>query len=196
MEHQAKRKKVGGRPGEIQHRMPVLLILVAAMSVVMLGLATAAIASGAPRVDVPQPPMVLPGPAASSTGGSPATADWILGAPAGERTAGIANRFGAHSVGGDRTGIYRIGTGRANALARKLGSTVGLDFAEPDVKAEATGYPSDLLYAQQDWLNQIVSTTDVTPPAVTAGSPTLGLIEEAIDANHPDLRQANLSNAT
>ncbi len=27
-------------------------------------------------------------------------------------------RFGAASVGGDRTGIYRIGTGRANALAR------------------------------------------------------------------------------
>ena len=195
MEHQAKRKKVGGRPGEIQHRIPVLLILVAAMSVVMLGLATAAIASGASRVDVPQPPMELPGPAASSAGGSGVTANWILGAPAGDRTSRIAERFGADAVGGDSTGIFRIATGRADALARRLRATVGLDFAEPDVKAEAAGYPSDLLYEQQTWLNQIVNTTDVTPPPVSAASPELGLIEEAIDANHPDLRQANLSNA-
>lgn len=195
MEHQAKRKKVGGRPGEIQHRVPVLLILVAAMSVVMLGLATAAIASGASRADIPQPPMELPGAAASSAGGGGATAHWILGAPAGDLTSRIASRFGARAVGSDSTGIYRIGSGRANAMAHALRTTVGLDYAEPDESAQPSGYATDLLYEQQTWLNQVVNTTDVTPPLVSATSPSLGLVEEAIDANHPDLRQADLSGA-
>ena len=178
----------------MQRTVPLLLILVAAMSVLFLGLATVAIASPLAPPLVPQAPMILPATTASTASGSGSgSSHWILGAPPVDSTAKIANRMGAQPVGGESTGIYRVPAAKATRFARKLQSTVGLSYAEPDVKAIPAGYPSDLFWNEESWLNRIVNTTDVTPPPAAAGSPTLGLIEQAIDPNHPDLQQANLT---
>lgn len=190
-----KRENGGGRPDDIQHRVPILLILVAAMSILMVSLAAASIASGSSKIDVPQPPMQLPGASASSSGEQIATNYWMVGALPSERTERIAARFGAKSVGDRSIGIYRVSIGKARGFARKLRNTVGLAYAEPDIKAVSAGYPRDLFWNSQTWLDQIVNTSDITPPPVSGSSPTLGLVEEAIDANHPDLKQADLSDA-
>jgi hypothetical protein len=140
--------------------------------------------------------MVLPGDAGtSSSNGTAADADrWIVGAEPGAQAQRIARRYRAATVD-SATGIYAVareGAARFAAALRKAGVLV---YAEPDVPAVRSGYPSDYNPEVQWWLERIVDTVEITPPPVTPNSPRLGLVEEAIDPTHPDLAQASLTGA-
>ncbi|MBN8868169.1 MAG: S8 family serine peptidase [Solirubrobacterales bacterium] len=172
--------------------LPVLLILLAVVSVTILGLATVSIAAAEPIV-----PMILPSDATSSASGSTlgsSASGWIVGGVPGARTKAIARRAGATPIA-ERLGSYSVSRSKARTLARKLSRAGRLVYAEPDVGIQRSGYPLDLLSDQQWWLNRIVSPTDVTPPTVTDSSPLIALIEESLDARHPDLVGANLTGA-
>jgi hypothetical protein len=174
----------------------LLLVVVALLAVLLLGLASAAIAAGSAPQDSPAltvPPMILPGEATASgstAGGS--TADrWIIGARPGAESRSIARRQGAKVVD-PALGIFSTERSGATGLASALRRAGLLVYAEPDVAATSTSYPAfnpDL----QPWLNRIVDTVEVTPPPVTVNSPKLGLIEESLNPEHPDLKFANLS---
>jgi len=171
---------------------PVLLVLLALVSVTILGLTAASFATAS----VPRPPMDLPSPAGSSSAGSSASRSplWIVGGVPGARTARIAEANGAEPVAAD-LGTYRVPREKATRFAKRLQAADRLVYAEPDVAASPVGYPLDSLIDQQWWLNKIVSPSDVTPPAVTANSPLIALVEESLDPLHPDLASADLSGA-
>ncbi len=193
---------------------PVLLLILAAVSVTLLGLATASIAiaetkagSALPSVgNLPAAPMLLPDGASTSqsdpgagpagvTAADLAASRWIVGAAPSARAARIAARHGARPMVAG-LGIYRVPRERAAAFARRLDRVGLLRYAEPDVPITQAGYPDDWMIDQQWWLNRIVSPNDVTPPQVTGSSPLVGLVEQGIDPKHPDLLKANLTGAT
>lgn len=191
---------------------PVLLLFLAAVAVGLLMLATASIAFAAPAAGTglaasgaPRPPMLLPD-GASVSGGSAASAPgvtasdlasarWIIGAEPGAKAARIAGSHDAARVA-PGLGVYRVPRARATTFARRLDRAGLLRYAEPDVAITPAAYPSDLMTDLQWWLNRIVRPNEVTPPAVGPASPLIGLIEQGIDRNHPDLVQANLTGAT
>lgn len=189
--HQGKQAGEGPTASAVQVPLVLLLIAVLAMSVLSLAIAGVAFGSSAQL-----PPMVLPGAAASSSGDTGASdADrWILGALPGAAAERIAARFGAVAVS-RADGIYSIQRRAANRFAETLRRAGSLVYAEPDAVMLPAGYPVDLSLGTQWWLDRIVNTTETTPPAVTANSPRLGLIEESLDPLHPDLAEANLANA-
>ncbi len=174
-------------------QMPILLLLIAVLAVSVIGLATAAIASGS---TAQLPPMLLPGDASVSSGGaaSPDSNRWILGARPGAKAERIATRHGADPVSRS-AGIYAIARAGANGLAESLRQAGILVFAEPNVSTAEAGYPIDLTTGSQWWLNRIVNTIETTPPPVTPNSPRLGLIEESLNPDHPDLLEANIKGA-
>lgn len=201
-----------GSAGAPVRGLPVLLLLLAVVSVTMISLATVSIAvaaegGAAPAAAAPTAPLLLPG-GATASGARPAPAPapgvtaanlasprWIVGARPGARAARIAARHGARPAVAS-LGIYRLPRQRAARFARRLERAGLLAYAEPDVPTEPAGYPIDLLAEKQWWLSRVVNPNDVTPPAVTSGSPLIGLVEQGIDARHPDLRQARLAGAT
>ncbi len=179
----------------ISHQFPLLLLLLATFAIVMLGLATVAIAS------TPRSPMALPpvnGATTTSVSGSTESESgaktWIVGGRPGAATDRIASTAGANPV--DRaTGIFTIERDDAVDFAGALDRSGKLVFAEPDVKITPTGYATDLYSDLQWWLNDIVNPTDTTPPEVIGSSPELALIEESLDPKHPDLTTARLAGA-
>lgn len=179
-------------------QLPLLLLVLAALSVAMLGAATVAVAAspagssaGPPRV-----PMVLPGDAGISGTGASADASrrWIVAGTPGAASTQAAARSGARQIG-PGSGIFRVDRARAAGLARDLDRTGGLVYAEPDVAFIRDSYPADLFDSSQWWLNRIVNPSDFTPPEAGGQGPVLALIEESLDPLHPDLAQANLSGA-
>jgi hypothetical protein len=173
-------------------RVPSFRGLVALVSMVLLGL----VAAPSVGASVPQPPLELPSAAGISAAGASSSRSewWIVGGVPGERTARIAAAHGALTV--DRgLGTYRIARDAATGFATALRKAGRLVYAEPDVRTSSAAYPLDALIDQQWWLNRIVSPSDVTPPAVSARSPLIALIEEALDPLHPDLTDANLTGA-
>lgn len=172
--------------------LPVLLLLLAVVSVAFIGFAGVSMATAA----APQPPMILPSDAGISAAGGAGndSATWIVGGVPGTATARIAATSGAHAID-DQLGTYRIPRGKATRLAQRLERAGRLIYAEPDVKVQRTEYPADALIGDQWWLDRIVTTAEVTPPPVTAGSPLIALIEESLDPLHPDLAKADLTGA-
>ncbi len=178
-------------------QVPLLLLMVAVVSIFVLSLSTAAIAIGSQpagpgdsRLDAP---MLLPGDAgtSSSEARGEGSGTWIIGARPGGRTASLAREAGAEAV--DRaSGIYSIARGSAESFASALRVSGLLVYAEPNVPVSSSSYPSDRFGDQQWWLDSVVNTVDYTPPAVGPSSPRLGLIEESVNPLHPDLSEANL----
>lgn len=181
-----------------------------AMVVLALGLLGAAGTSvaladtdfaGQPAEATPTPPLTLPDePEASSTASSDdpsceSCRRWIVGGQPGKRGRSIATKHGARIVDA-RLGLFSIDRDDAARFAHSLKKAGLLVFAEPDRPTQAAGYPEDFFSDKQSWLKQIVNPADVTPPAATESSPVIGLIEKGIDPNHPDLKQANLADAT
>ncbi len=181
------------RPGRVADgsgNRPVHLLLLVALLLLPLGLSTVP-AAGA---ETPaQPPMILPSDSdASSSATRSRSTGWIVGGVPGAKTDRIAAAVGATEIGA-RLGSYRVSRSNAGTLANRLRSRGLLVYAEPDVPLVRAGYPLDSLIEQQWWLDAIVNPGDVTPPAVTAGSPLIAVIEESLDPLHPDLLGANLT---
>lgn len=190
-EDQTGEERLGHRGGALGE-LPVLLVLLAVVSVAVLGLAATQVASAA----VQQPPMILPSDAGSSSAGGHRSnsSHWIVGGVPGSRTARIAKNSGASTLDG-QLGAYRVPRSRATALAKRLQKAGRLVYAEPDVPVQPAGYPLDALVDEQWWLGKIVSTNETTPPPVTASSPLIALVEESLDPQHPDLVKADLAGA-
>jgi hypothetical protein len=171
----------------------LFLLLVSAIAVLMLTLASARIAGAAPV-----PPMVLPGDAAASNSGaapgSELTGSWIVAARPSARTANLARTHGATAISRS-LGIFSVARSHARGLAEALDRAGLLSYAEPDVRPTRAGYPGGLTSASQWWLGEIVNVASTTPPPVTPNSPALGLIEESLDATHPDLAEASIRDA-
>ena len=193
-------KKLGAkRPGVAKglRQVPLLLLMVAAVSIAVVGLSGTAIALGSPPAGPdtsrPKPPMLLPGDAGTSAsdvyGGE--AGRWIIGARPGDESALLASTAGAQAVDA-ASGIYTIERSEAKSFAENLRRSGLLVYAEPNAPVIAGGYPSDLLAANQWWLDSVVSTADITPPPVSPNSPRLGLVEESVNPLHPDLLEANL----
>ncbi|MCC6754916.1 MAG: S8 family serine peptidase [Solirubrobacterales bacterium] len=139
--------------------------------------------------------MVLPADAGVSSRQPGAdSSSWIIGGVPGVQTDEIAAASGA-TVVSRRLGSYLVPRERARHLATRLERADQLVYAEPDVALSRSSYPPDLFSSQQWWLDRIVNPGDVTPPAVTSGSPLLALVEESLDPQHPDLVDANLTGA-
>jgi hypothetical protein len=192
-------KRIEKGEGSGAARQPQLLLVVVAMlSLILIGLASAAIAIGSPPAESltrPVPPMTLPGEAgvSGSTGSQSDSDRWIIGARPGARSRAIARRQGARIID-PALGIYSTSRNLASSLASALGDAGLLVYAEPDVAATAASYPG-FNPEIQPWLNRIVDTVEVTPAPVTANSPRLGIVEESLDSEHPDLKLANLTGA-
>lgn len=181
-------------------QLPLLLVMVAALAVVMVGLVSAAIATGSVPAGTspshPVPPMVLPGDAGVSSSGDPSgePGRWIFGAVPSAETRRITRREGA-TVVDSASGIYTIAREDANRLAGALRKAGRLVYAEPDVPVSAASYPADYNRDVQWWLDKIVDTVGITPPPVTPNSPRLAVVEQSLDPTHPDLISANLTGA-
>jgi hypothetical protein len=170
----------------------MLLVLLAIFSVTLLSLAAVQVAA-APMTQ--EPPMVLPsGPGLNHGQRASGSENWIVGGLPGAKTARIAASAGATPISA-RLGSYSVPRDKASRLARRLKKSDRLIYAEPDVNVSPAGYPPDLLFDQQKWLNRIVSPNDVTPPTVRRKSPLIAIIEESIDPLHPDLLAARLTGA-
>lgn len=190
--------------------LPVLLWLLTGLAVTLISLAVVSIAVAAPPVSVAQPPMILPETAGISGATTPdqtgpgqpgSTGDdaigyrhWIIGTTPGAKTGKIAARFKAKPAA-TRLGIYRVRATSATAFARQLDRAGRLIYAEPDTATAPAGYPLDPQIPDQWWLSKIVSPFDTAPPAVTQESPLIGIIEQALDPDHPGLIGANLTGA-
>jgi hypothetical protein len=170
----------------------LFLLLVSVIAVLMLALASARIAGAAPV-----PPMVLPGDAAASSDGGPGseqTGRWIVAAKPSAWTTNLAKAHDATAVS-RRLGIFALARSDARGFAEALARSGLLRYAEPDVRPAQAGYPGGLNSASQWWLGEIVDVASTTPPPVTPNSPALGLIEESLDASHPDLAEASVRDA-
>ncbi|MEA2347188.1 MAG: hypothetical protein QOG62_975 [Thermoleophilaceae bacterium] len=143
-----------------------------------------ALALPAPASAMQQPPMTLPGDAGVRAKAVVA-GSWIVGGSPGAKTDAIAKGFGAERLI-PGAGVYAVPTARARSLAAGLKAAGRLVYAEPDSVATPTAFPSDPLTPQQDWLPRI-GVTNLTPPAMTATSPLLGIVEESVDVSHTDL---------
>ncbi|HVE68463.1 MAG TPA: S8 family serine peptidase, partial [Solirubrobacteraceae bacterium] len=109
---------------------------------------------------------------------------WIVGARPGAATARIAARFGARPVVASE-GIYVVDKRRARVFAAHLGDR--LTMAEPDALGAKRAMPTDPLTPAQWWYPAVVD-PNLTPPPVTPQSPSLGIIEEEIQRDHPDMQ--------
>ena len=167
----------------------LFLLLVSVIAVLMLALATARIAGAQ------TPPMVLPGDASTSRSAAASetsqTGLWIIGADPSARSERLARVHGA-TAASRSLGIYSVARSAARGFADALDRAGLLRYAEPDVRPAQEGYPGALTADSQWWLSEIVDVVDTTPPPVTANSPSLGLIEESLDATHPDLVEARI----
>ena len=136
--------------------------------------------------------MILPGDegarTASKSGGSSGPAgDWIVGGLPGEETAAVAAGAGAREVI-PSAGVYSVPAARARELAASLEDRELLVYAEPNVEAKRTAFPTtDPRVPDETWLPFIINTGALTPPAVGSGSPVLGLMEQSVDSDHNDL---------
>jgi hypothetical protein len=179
------------RQGDIRF----FLLLIALLALVLLALATARIAGASTGGQLP--PLVLPSDASSSSSVSRThdeTGLWIVGARPSADTERIAGTHEAATISRS-LGIYAVDRDRADRFAGALRRAGLLRYAEPDVRSTSAGYPGGLTSAGQWWLTGIVDVAGTTPPPVTPNSPQLGLIEESLDPQHPDLLGVSIRNA-
>jgi len=132
-------------------------------------------------------PLTLPPVAATSR--EPETPRWIVGARPGRATAALARRYGGRPLG---SGAYALPRTHARAFAGRLGEAGALVYAEPDsVASAALAPPPDPLSGRARWRDAVVDPV-LDPPAVTAQSPLLGLIDSALDLSHPEFQGASV----
>jgi Subtilase family len=156
--------------------MPPRSVAVAAAVAAALAAAPAARAA----THVPDFTVVLPGDAtAASVKADPDT--WIVGAVPGRRTAALAKRFGARGTGLAQAGGYVVARGRARAFAAALRAEHRLVYAQANVLMHLGGVREDPL--ANGWRPFVVS-AEATPPTVTAGSPTIALVDAQADMTH------------
>jgi subtilisin family serine protease len=142
-------------------------------------LLTAGPAHAVPGERSPDPlPMTLPSDAgaraAAARGGT-----WLLGVAPTTRAAALARARGARRVA---DGAYVVPASRARATAAALRRAGLLTYAEPDRRFRRSSVPDATLDA---WARgAVVPSTQPGPPA---GRVTIGILDDAIDASHPDL---------
>lgn len=144
-------------------------------------------AERSPRL--PSPPHLLPGDAAAARVPQSGT-HWIVGARPGGDVARVARDFNARLLMAE-TGVYSVPRSSARDFSIALRKVGRLVFSEPDARTRRKAFPSDPLTPYQGWLRQIVR-SDLTPPAVSGQSASLGIVESGIDRNHPELSGGNV----
>ena len=161
-------------------RRPALASAVTALSAVFSFSAPAAAALP------PQPPQLLPGDAVASSARTDPSR-WIVAARPGAPSRSIARRFGARSIGGS---AWVVSPSRARELAAAFERAGLLTYSEPDRLSVRRQAPAaDPLAARAWWRGAVVDSA--TPPAVTATSPILALIDSRLDDSHPDFAGGN-----
>jgi hypothetical protein len=151
---------------------------------------TAADAAGASEPTPPRPPHLLPGDATvSSLRADPRT--WVVGARPGATAGRVAARFGAHRFG---PGGYEVARTRSRALAGALRRAGVLLYSEPNrlARTRQGPLPDPLSATPYDWRSRIVGAA-TAPPAVTAQSPLLALIDSQLEASHPEFVGGNVA---
>jgi subtilisin family serine protease len=129
-----------------------------------------------------EPPMTLPGDArAARVRADPGT--WIVAARDIRAAAPLARRYRARPVGS--AGAHVVPRRHARAFAAALRRRGLLTFAEPNILSRARATGTDPFTASTQW-RAIVVEDGLEPPAVTAGSPKLALIDSKLDIGHPE----------
>jgi hypothetical protein len=113
-------------------------------------------------------------------------ATWIVGARPSAASARVARAFGARRTGPAGTGGYVLARGRARAFAAALRERGLLVYAQPNVLRHEAAMPKDPFDVANPWRDRIVDPA-LTPPAVTADSPLIALVDAAADGSHPEL---------
>ncbi len=133
---------------------------------------------GAGAADASQLPMTLPSGAqaraAQAHGGT-----WLLGVRPTGRAGALARAHGARRVA---DGAYVVPTGRARAVAAALTRAGLLTYAEPDGRFTRSSAPDASLDA---WARGAV--VPAAQPGPPPGRVSIGILDDAIDASHPDL---------
>ena len=135
---------------------------------------------------------MLPGDASASLAGAEADrGSWLVGARPGAAGRRVAARFGARALG--RSATYVVAPARARALATALRREGRLLFAQPNVlRRTRQGTPDPLSANPYDWRSLVVG-AGVAPPAVSAQSPLLALVDSPADAGHPEWAGGNFA---
>jgi hypothetical protein len=154
-----------------------------------LATALLVVAASAQPAHAGAPPMVLPGDARAAAGvADPGT--WIVAARPGPAARRLARRYGARRVGS--VGAHVVARGSARAFADALRRHGLLSFAEPNVLSRPRATGTDPFTARARWRAMIVE-PGLEPPAVSASSPRLALIDSKLDMNHPEFAGGRIS---
>jgi hypothetical protein len=163
-------------------KAPLLAAAVAALFAVP---ATAAAAT-------PSLPMILPGDATAASVPA-ARSTWIVGARPSAAARRLAARFGARQVGLRGTGGYVLSRARARAFADALRTRGLLVYAQPNSLARPLSVSNDpLSNTPYNW-RALVADPALTPPAVTASSPLIALVDAQLYAAHPEFVGGHIS---
>jgi hypothetical protein len=161
--------------------------LLAVIRPVLAALAGALLCAAPASAAVPSVPMTLPGEA-----GAASTATWIVGLGPGASAERLARAHGAIPIAGR---AWQVPRSRARELAAALERVGRLAYAEPDRPARSTQKPArDPLSPLADWRDVVVD-PGLVPPAVTAASPLLALIDSPLDPAHPEFVGSAISKA-
>jgi hypothetical protein len=153
-----------------------------AAAVVLAALAAPATAPAALRTSAPPPSVALPGTASIASVGADRST-WIVGARERPAAARIARAHGARHIAG---GAWLIARGRATALADALQARGLLAYAEPNrISRRAQAPAPDPLSSLSNWRDRVVGSA--VPPAVTASSPLIALVDSQLDRTTPEL---------
>ena len=135
------------------------------------------------------PPMTLPGDARAAR--APADLDtWIVGARDARAAAPLARHYGAVAVGS--VGAHIVARADARAFAAALRRRGLLSFAEPNVLSRPRETGTDPFTRSSRWRGIVVE-EGLEPPAVTAGSPMLALIDSKLDITHPEFEGSRVA---
>jgi len=153
-----------------------------AAAAVLAALAAPATAPAALRTSAPPPSVTLPGTASIASVGADRST-WIVGARERPAAARIARVHGARHIAG---GAWLVARGRATALADALQARGLLAYAEPNrVSRRAQAPAPDPLSSLSNWRDRVVG--NAVPPAVTASSPLIALVDSQLDRTTPEL---------
>jgi hypothetical protein len=157
--------------------------ILSAAAAVTAALAAPATAPAALRTSAPPPSVTLPGSAASLASVRADRSTWIVGARERPAAAQIARAHGARHIAG---GAWEVARGRATALATALKARGLLAYAEPNrVSVRAQAPAPDPLSPLSNWRDRVVGSA--VPPAVTASSPLIALVDSQLDRTTPEL---------
>lgn len=140
--------------------------------------------------DPPAPPMALPGDASAASVRADRSS-WIVAARPGPPARTTARRFGARALGPAGVGAYVLPSARARSFAAALRSRGLLAYAEPNRLSHSLDVPDDPLSGPPNAWRQAVVDPALDPPAVTADSPLIALVDSQLDLSHPEFSGDN-----